>query len=115
MTPKPKTEWHGRSAFAEYAEAIGVPTDHIMAASRIGSETVVMYSQDVTTDPPAIFGVKLARSPDGVLRQVTAPRELPGMWEEIQHKVESDITKKFGKPPDKREPDDPDKNRYWGD
>lgn len=115
MTPKlPKTQWAGRSEFAEYAEAIGVPTDHIMAASEIGGDTVVMYSKDVTTDPPVIFGVKLARSPDGVLRQVTSPRELPGMWEEIQRNVEQKVTQRFGQP-DRRKPDDPDKNRYWGD
>jgi hypothetical protein len=44
-----RAEWHGRSDFAEYAEAVGVSTTEVMAAMETERGVVcVLYSPGVT-------------------------------------------------------------------
>lgn len=92
--------WASRVEFVEYAEALGVATDAIMAvaASPDDDTTMVLFTPDPEQYPPVILGVKLGRQSDGVLVPLDAPRELPGMWEQVTRRMEHDLRDKFGDP-----------------
>lgn len=71
-----RVEWHGRSDFAEAAEALQIRTDQIMLQrSHRGMLTVVWTPADA--DPAdklaAVHMAALTRRPDGVLRIERGP------------------------------------------
>ena len=78
--------WAGRTRFAEYAEAVGVPTDHIMGAMETdGGSAIILYSLGVDDDAE-VRRALYARDEGGVLRRVSdAPA---GTLREIMAQVE---------------------------
>lgn len=86
-----RSEWHGRSDFSQFAEALDVPTTAIMAVHQPHGESVfVLYSPDVENEPTKIFKTTLRRGVDGVLFVARQPIELPGLWDEIVRRIESE-------------------------
>jgi hypothetical protein len=70
-----KTEWRKAPEFAEAAEAIGISTRDIFAM--LPDEIAVFTKPDETDDPnPELWGVRLKRDADGILRMDTVPRTL---------------------------------------
>jgi hypothetical protein len=65
-TGYPRTEWKSRAAFAEVAEAVGRPTNEIMAATPVEDGWLVMYSEGVK-DSSTIHRALLERDAEGVL------------------------------------------------
>jgi hypothetical protein len=67
-------EWHGRADFAEVAEALGVDTDCVMAATVVGDNEgwLVLYTPEHADDPrdSIVHRALLERGADGVLRMV---------------------------------------------
>lgn len=65
-----RAEWHGRADFAEYAEAVGVATEEIMAVmAPAGGPALVLYSVG-TDEDAAVRRAVLRRDEDAVLRLV---------------------------------------------
>lgn len=92
--PRFRVRWaHGADPpIAEVAEALGVPTDAVMAmtAGPRGSRVTVLFSKPSDErDPPAVFGQFFERDADGILRPVSEPREIPGMLDGIRRGIES--------------------------
>ena len=69
-----KAEWHGRSDFAEVAEALGIDTDGVMAMTVVGDDEgwLVLYTPEHADDPrdSLVHKALLERGADGVLRMV---------------------------------------------
>lgn len=80
--------------FAEAAEVLKVPTDHIMAMMPAGGRVIVLYTPelpedlDPETDDPKIYEVVMSRDRDGILHE-QARRWRPGLWAELRRKMES--------------------------
>jgi len=87
-----RVEWKGRVAFAEFAEALGVPTDQIMAAKLIPEddphEVFVLFTRSPEY-PPMVWSVTLYRTTSGVFEMAGAPVKRPGMWEELVKNIEA--------------------------
>lgn len=78
--PRPRTdpearafraEWHGRSDFAEVAEALGIFTDEVMAMTKVGQDEgyLVLYSTGTADEATAVVHrALLERGADRVLR-----------------------------------------------
>lgn len=94
--PGYRAEWAGRTQFAEVAEAVGVPTDCIMAAVETDGRVTVMFSRP--EDETVVYGQAFRRDADGVLRAASEPREIPGVLDEIKRDVEADLGRRLGKP-----------------
>lgn len=81
--------------FAEVAEALHVPTDHVLAALPTQEQNAytILYSKefppdlDVMRDSPEVFGARLTRGPDGILVLV-GEKLLPGAWAELRRHME---------------------------
>lgn len=87
---KPRAEWRKRHDFAEFAEALNVSTNAIMAVHAPQSDSVlVLYSPDVEQDETKIFRATLRRSVDGTLFVVDR-YELPGFWQQLVRQMEND-------------------------
>lgn len=87
-----KTEWHRAPDFAEFAEALGVPTDCIMAAMPGPKKATVLYTAEpdehgFDPDEP-ILCAYLARDGDGILRTLDVPIMLGLTWRDIEANVE---------------------------
>jgi hypothetical protein len=82
----PRALWAGRTKFAEYAEALGITTEEVMAAMETpAGSACVLYSLGVDDDAPirrAIFG----RDEGGVLelRAVTEVGTLAGFQARVE-------------------------------
>jgi hypothetical protein len=98
--PNYRAKWAGRTEFAEVAEAVGVPTNCIMAATETDGRVTVLFSRP--EDESVVYGQGFRRDGDGVLHAATEPREQPGMLDHIKREVERDLGKKLGKPKSKR-------------
>jgi hypothetical protein len=92
--PEVRARWAGGAEFAEFAEALGVQTDRIMAASVLDERRVIaLYTPDDPFEPdhrradPRIFQARLLRDDEHVLRR-HSERELPGFWAMIVEHVE---------------------------
>ena len=84
-----RAEWKKAPDFAEYAEALGIPTTSILALGGVENDDVlVLYSPD-EDKPELIFGVSLRRGQDGILAPTGLPLEQPGLWERIVKELES--------------------------
>lgn len=101
MTKRFNARWENRDAFAEAAEALGVPTDQIVAATNMHGNYTVLYCPDpyVEEHPRAqqIWAAVLKRDGDDVLVAV-AKRRSEITWEQIEAKVEEGLRQKFGEP-----------------
>lgn len=74
--------WRKKIDFVEFAEAVKVTTEQVMAVRNPESDTpIVLFTRD-DAYPPLIYGAMLRRDEDGILR-VASEKEIPGMWEEI--------------------------------
>jgi len=93
-------QWHRGVDFHEVAEALGVPTDCIMAARNPESGSVVVFWTPEGSDPkePTIMAATLKRGQDGVLFLASQPEERVGMWEEIRASIEGKMREQFGEP-----------------
>jgi hypothetical protein len=63
-------EWRRRTAFAEVADALGIPTDQVMAAmpAQGGQPWTVLYTPERSDSPDAeVFAAHLDRDAGGVL------------------------------------------------
>lgn len=80
--------------FAEVAETLKVPTDHIMAMREGGEGFLVLYTPslpddlDPLTDNPDVYSVSLRRDSDGILVRFGEPSLMPGAWENIRRQME---------------------------
>lgn len=102
MTPSdPEVRWSKGADLAEYAEALNVPTNHIMAVRLEGRDALVLYTPTLPAgdEAPHIFEVTLRRDNDKVLHAIRLPVEVPGMWDTIVANVEHSLRDKFGRPP----------------
>ena len=91
MSSGDRVEWHDRVDFAEIADAIGVDTTRIMAVRNPAADEVFVLFTPTDDDPPRIFSTELRRDRDGVLRDVGAWLERPGLWEQIKRSVEEKL------------------------
>jgi len=92
-----KTEWHRAPDFAEFAEALGVPTDCIMAALPGPKKATVLYTAEpdehgFDPDEP-ILCAYLARDADGILRTTDVPIRLALTWADIEADIERAMEK----------------------
>lgn len=102
--PRPRAEWKPGAAFAEFAETLGIPTDHIMGATRNsrGEWTVLWSGDDVNPggrDAPVKRGI-LRRDDDGILRLVHLPENAGVVGDYLpRDDIEKTLRDKLG-PPD---------------
>jgi hypothetical protein len=79
-----RAEWKSRDQFAELAEAVGLPTDHIISAvnppGTPGGTFVVLYSRDIVTKDTPVYSVVLVRDEQGILRRAAQERVIPDFW-----------------------------------
>ena len=73
MAARTRTEWTDRTAFAEIAEALNVPTDMIMA---VHSDGIVLWTDNADVDEEPIWYARVGRGADGVM--VVGPRTSTG-------------------------------------
>jgi hypothetical protein len=99
----PRAEWSKAPDFAEVAEALKLPTDHIMATLREGATYVALYTptlyDDVLDRPleePPVYRVGLRRDRDGILRLASIPHELPSFYTRLRALVESRLPESGG-------------------
>ena len=71
-TPIGRVEWRGRTDFAEVAEALGVPTNHIMGTVPQDGRLFVMFTLTLDPEEPDVYSAGFSRGVDGILRQVQA-------------------------------------------
>jgi hypothetical protein len=89
--------WAGRTQgpFPEVAEALGVPTDLIMAAHEmVGGRFMVIYTPDWPQDPTT-GAAALTRRPDGMLQVIERERR-----PEIGQQIAADLRDKLGDAPE---------------
>lgn len=86
-----KVAWAVAPDFAEVAEVLKLPTDHIMGMHEKGGEFLVLYTpvlDDALDDDPDVYSVTLKRDADGILVAFGQPELRPGMWAEIRQRME---------------------------
>lgn len=91
MSPEPpdeptRAEWRDRHHFAEFAEALGVDTDHVIAVRSVPKRTglfVVMLSPDLVKAPKKVEAAYLQRDAVGILRESGRRRDVPDFWERL--------------------------------
>lgn len=79
-------KWSKRSGFAEFAEAIGISTDSIMAVSNDEGLTWVLYTDGPTDDPEAwIHCAVMSRDEKGILRvrRTTTTSQLKDLYKRL--------------------------------
>jgi len=87
-----RQEWRPGVDFAEFAEALGINTDQIMAASNVNDEHVAVLFAATTDDhgcdpDEPIYAASLARDADGIL--VVTSRQLTSMtWGPLRQAIE---------------------------
>lgn len=94
MSEQWNVRWQDRVAFAEVAEVLGVPTDHIMGKSVVDSRVAVMWTPD-TSDLTNILGAVLDRDADGVLVMVGQPAKVEA---DIQGAIRDALRDELGDP-----------------
>ncbi len=85
-----RTEWTDRTAFAEIAEALGVPTDMIMA---VHSDGVVLWTDNADDDDEPIWFARVGRDADGVM--VVGPRQSTGTIGEFKSRMDAAMRETF--------------------
>lgn len=85
----PRAEWRGAPDFAEVAEALNVPTDHIMAVMREQATYVVLYTPSLEGYEPPVYRVGLRRDRDGILRPADLAHELPSFYTRMRALIEA--------------------------
>lgn len=89
-----RTEWVGRTEVAEVAEALGVPSDMIMAVS---SEGVVLWTYPHEMDDDGqIWSATLGRDADGII--VVGPKMATGTLGELHTRIDAAMRERFGDP-----------------
>lgn len=90
--------WARAPEFAEVAEALGIPTDHILAMlpTDQNQRCHVLYTPElpehVTHDSdPDVYEASLQRDADGILVVFGEPRLKPGYWAEVRRQVEDTL------------------------
>lgn len=89
-----KPEWKGAAYFAEFAEAIGVPTDHVVTVTSMSlprGSFMVLYSRDVEHEDTPVFARVFKRDGDGILRPDSAEREIPDFWKDLKATMEREL------------------------
>ena len=105
--PEFDTRWAKAPEFAEVAEALKIPTDHIVAMlpQKQQSEFTVLYTPELPENlthesNPDVYAVVLKRDRSGILRAATDPVLRPGYWEGVRRRIEeerlNDIERRFG-------------------
>lgn len=84
-------EWRGRTDFAEFAEALDIPSDLVLAVNPqhdklLGTRLFVVFSRPA--DETLLYTAWLARGADGVLVVMGEPEPHPRMWDEIVRRME---------------------------
>lgn len=86
MPNTPRAEWRRRQAFHEFAEALGVGTDHVIAVRSVDDhpgEFVALFSLD-PEDRRSTYAAILCRDAVGILREVEGRRRhLPRFWDNL--------------------------------
>jgi len=90
---KARHEWRPGADFAEFAEALGIDTNQIMAASAVGAEKVTVlftakadeYGFDY--DEP-VLGAILVRDADKILRVLGEPAPTQWSWGDVRTVIE---------------------------
>lgn len=83
LPPIIRQRWADRTEFAEVAEALGVPTNQIMASMEYEGLVSTMFTKTGDCDESTpIYGACLVRGADAVLH-VAAEPEVHGTWGDI--------------------------------
>lgn len=63
-----EAEWHNRTDFAPFAEALGIDTDAVLSAVKTKGMWLILYTEEPTADPEAwIMLAVLDADADGIL------------------------------------------------
>jgi hypothetical protein len=89
MTSETKFEWRGRMDFAEVAEALGVPSDMVMAVQSTG---VAIWTEGVADDDP-MWWARIGRDSDDVI--VVGPRIIFGTVGELNDRLADAMREAF--------------------
>lgn len=95
MTEPPvNTRWASGPDFAEVAEALHVPTNHIMSMQTQPDGSVLAFYTpslpEVLTDDdePEVFGMGFRRDADGILQPLGEPLLRPGFWKQLREQMD---------------------------
>lgn len=68
--------WRDRTdmTFAEIAEALGVPTDHVAGVFKKNGAVIAFYARDIAVN--RMYRVKLARGLDGICKRISEDTEV---------------------------------------
>lgn len=92
-----RVNWASGPSFAEIAEVLKVPTDHIMAMHQQGETFIVLYTPvlpddlDLMTDEPEVYSASVKRDADGIPVVFGEPELRPGMWANIRAQMEEGL------------------------
>jgi len=95
-----KAEWRGRSDFAEFAEALDINTDDVMAMLPFPlPDGTVLFTVVYTTDPDGVDAwiASLTRGDDGVLK-VMKKTFHPEFMDEINKGIRQRLYDELGPP-----------------
>jgi hypothetical protein len=100
---EPNIEWRGRVDFAEFAEALGIPSDLVMAVTprqHGGVQAfVVLYTRpDDRGKPPEVWAQVLTRDADGVFERRGEPEVVPDFLADVERAAKGKMTRRFGPP-----------------
>lgn len=89
----PRSEWRGAVDFAEYAEALDVPTDQVMAVffDPDSGKHVILYSDEYQGDATPFYRAIGRRDADSIL--VVAPSEPLGTLGDLADDVGQQLQK----------------------
>ena len=90
MPTEPDLRWRKGHAFHEFAEALNLPTDHIVSVVQnpaFGKALVVMFTPEQTEE---VYAVVVERDDDGILRPSNTPHHIPNFFENLKRSLEAD-------------------------
>lgn len=92
-----RVAWAKSPEFAEVAEALGCPTDHIIATQFTDGFYVALYTPnmpddlDPLTDDPPIYEAAFSRDADGILVKYGVPKLSGTKWSDIRAQMEEEL------------------------
>jgi len=86
-----EAQWQNAPFFHEIAEALGVTTTQIMAATPRGTAVFALFTMTEDPDDDLVYSAVLDRDADQILVVVGEPKAHPGMWGEILKRAEEEL------------------------
>jgi hypothetical protein len=90
-----RAEWKKAADFAEYAEALDIRTEQILAVLP-GDVHIVAFTQTVDPEDPDLWTAGFQRDSDEILRQVLPTTRREGMLSEMHKSIEQRMREHFG-------------------